>query len=184
MAQATFLAARRSAILEFGSKSMKRAMWIAAIVIGGSCWRAVLLTNIDRFSSVRRRVIQPALLLSLAATACMSAPMQGPNKRSNIANAGLKPAKYRCDTGAVVTVLYNDKDPVRRGVRLTMDGRDYDLGAASAVSGARYNTDHGIMPERLLEWRTMGDEAMLLDTPLDDSVKRQDATVRAHCKKA
>jgi membrane-bound inhibitor of C-type lysozyme len=93
--------------------------------------------------------------------------------------------RYRCDDKKSVTARYiNSQKPEDTFVILSIDGPSTLLYSVTAASGAKYATEQGLKPDHTLIWWTKGDEGMMYESPLDDSVKPGDEQLITTCRTA
>lgn len=111
-----------------------------------------------------------------------AASSEGANAAAGNAAVASGATALTCDNGFTIAARYDNSDPAQAKAFLTINGKAYALYAARTGSGARYTTESGMTPDMLLEWRTKGDEGMLYESPLDDSVTPDDVKLRATCK--
>lgn len=74
---------------------------------------------------------------------------------------------YRCTSGRVVTVRYENPQDVARMARLFLGGREVLLHQIGAASGRRFATEEGLKSDRGLQWWVKGRNATLSETVLD-----------------
>lgn len=89
--------------------------------------------------------------------------------------------RYACGDAGTVLVRYEGEGAGARAT-LLLAGREHVMRAAPVGSGARYVVEQGRRPDMSMEWRTKGDEGMLLEAPLSDSRQPEDLKAFARCQ--
>ncbi|HWK67452.1 MAG TPA: MliC family protein [Rhizobiaceae bacterium] len=87
------------------------------------------------------------------------------------ARARIIEAIYRCDSGATVTVRYDNTDADAPRARLDYIGRMFNMYRVPSASGARYATEQGLKPDRGLQWWSKGNEATLSEMIMDHTAR-------------
>lgn len=118
-------------------------------------------------ASLRRRTLPlfaalPALCLSVAARADEAGTPTLPPVGESIIEA-----TYHCESGATVTVRYDNTDASAPRARLGYKGRTFDMYSVMSASGARYATEQGLEPDKGLQWWSKGNEATLSEMVMD-----------------
>jgi heat shock protein HslJ len=91
--------------------------------------------------------------------------------------------RFVCDDGKTVMARHDPRDPQRAEALVAYDGEVYSMRAAPAASGARYVIERGRQPDWSLEWRTKGDEGLLLEAPLSDARQPSDLRSITRCSR-
>lgn len=104
-----------------------------------------------------RRLYEVALLAGCIAAAPPAAAME-PQIWSQT---------YRCTSGRVVKVRYENPQDVARMARLFTGGREFLLHQTAAPSGRRFASEQGLKSDRGLHWWVKGKTATLSETILD-----------------
>jgi len=81
--------------------------------------------------------------------------------------AGPAGLPYACADGRAARIHYDGGDPNRMPARLSFDGREFEMAPDPAMSGLRYRSETGLAPGHGLVWSAEGDEAALIEVPLD-----------------
>jgi hypothetical protein len=81
--------------------------------------------------------------------------------------AGPSGLPYACADGRTARIHYDGGDPNRMPARLSFDGREFEMAPDPAMSGLRYRSEEGLVPGRGLVWAAEGEDAALLEVPLD-----------------
>lgn len=89
-----------------------------------------------------------------------------------------------CDDGSTIVATYRDDLGPDGGVDLAINGKTYQLYLVPSGSGSKYSTEQGLTPDMLLVYWEKDDEAMLIESPLDDSATDDDEVIRARCNVA
>lgn len=98
-----------------------------------------------------------------------------------LARFGSNLRSYTCGDLGTVHVRYEGEGADARAT-LALGGREYQLRAAPAASGARYVVEQGRRPDMSMEWHTRGDEGLLLEAPLSDSRGAADLVAFGRCR--
>lgn len=89
-------------------------------------------------------------------------------------------ATYHCESGATVTVRYDNRDAAAPRASLDYKGRTFDMYSVVSASGARYATEQGLEPDKGLQWWSKGNEATLSEMIMDHTAP--EPTVIETCK--
>jgi heat shock protein HslJ len=101
--------------------------------------------------------------------------------RGVLAEFTARSERFVCDDGKVVMARHDQRDAQRPEALVAFDGQVYAMRGAPVTSGARYVIERGRTPDWSLEWRTRGDEGVLLEAPLSDTRQASDLRTIARC---
>jgi hypothetical protein len=91
--------------------------------------------------------------------------------------AGPSGLPYACADGRTARIHYGGGDPNRMPARLSFDGREFEMAPDPAMSGLRYRSENGLTPGSALIWAAEGEEAALLEAPLDPAAAQGEREV-------
>lgn len=77
--------------------------------------------------------------------------------------SALREVTYSCVPATTIIAHYDNSDPDDAEVKISFQGKVYDLDIARSASGARYTSDDGRGPGKTLTWWTKGFEATLYE---------------------
>lgn len=94
-------------------------------------------------------------------------PAPAPVEPNAAQPAPINTVTYKCESGAVIVVRYDNSNPETPTAQLTYKEKIFDLFNVRAASGARYSTEQGLAPDMGLQWWTKGPEATLSEMLMD-----------------
>lgn len=89
--------------------------------------------------------------------------------------------RFVCDDGKTVMAHHDHRDPQRTEAIVAFDGEVYTMRGAPAASGARYVVERGRTPGLSLEWRTRGNEGLLLEAASNEAPQPSTPRTIARC---
>jgi membrane-bound inhibitor of C-type lysozyme len=132
-----------------------------------ACRRRTLERNRMIQNSLRRRAFWLFLALSGLGLPTLAGADEPGTPVVPPAGEKIIEAIYHCESGATVTVRYDNSDPASPRARLDYKGRTFDMYSVVSASGARYATEQGLEPDKGLQWWSKGNEATLSEMIMD-----------------
>lgn len=122
---------------------------------------------------------------AFALAACQpQKPAESPDNASMEPTGQANKRTLMCDDGSTIVAHYRDDLGPDGGLDLEIEGKTLQLYLVPSGSGSKYSTEQGLTPDMLLIYWEKDDEAMLIESPLDDSVTGDDDIIRARCNVA
>lgn len=96
---------------------------------------------------------------------------------------GADSTAYSCNPAYTIEAAYHSADDhSTQFADLKINGARYQLRLVQSASGARYAAEMGLTPDYSLIWHTKGSEALLLQAPLDHTVRAGQEELLASCR--
>lgn len=90
--------------------------------------------------------------------------------------------EYQCTPTQLIGVTYDNTDPQKPSVSLTINGKTYPMYSIVTASGAGYATEQGIQDGQGMKWLSKGDTALLVSMTMDHTAKPEDEKTLFECQ--
>ena len=97
-------------------------------------------------------------------------------------NSAVMSHDYQCTPTQLIGATYDNTDPQKPSVSLTINGKTYPMYSIVTASGAGYATEQGINDGQGMKWLTKGEGALLVTMTLDDTTKPEDEKTLFDCQ--
>lgn len=88
---------------------------------------------------------------------------------------------YQCEPSQSIQATYDNTDPQKPSVSLTINGKTYPMYSIVTASGAGYATEQGMHEGQGMKWLTKGDSALLVSMTMDHTAKPEDEKTLFAC---
>lgn len=89
---------------------------------------------------------------------------------------------YQCMPAQRIQAIYDNTDPQKPSVSLTINGTTYPMYSIVTASGAGYATEQGIHDGQGMKWLSKGDSALLVSMTMDHTAKPEDEKTLFECQ--